>query len=87
MQFPNYVKLKKKKKPEKKRKRKKEEENLISAPVSSTRLTLNSKTGVVTVHENDAVDVVIECRASGRPTPTLVLVGSPTHVANLIERL
>ena len=57
----------------------------LSAPVSSIQLTLNTKPGRVTVHENDAVDVVMECRAWGRPTPTLVLVcpstcdGSDSH--------
>ena len=50
----------------------------LSAPVSSIQLTLNARSGRVTVRENDAVNVVMECRAWGRPTPTLVLVRPST---------
>ena len=37
----------------------------LSAPVSSIQLTLNSGSGRVTVHENDDVDVDMECRTWG----------------------
>ena len=47
-----------------------------SAPAYSVQLTLNSRTGMLTVYENQSTTVVLECIASGIPLPDLLLVNT-----------